>query len=187
MKRFGCDSRPLSPLRRAGIAFLLLLGTGCVTSTIRFTRDDAGSGDVPKSRTKVPRNWDYRTRYSVPSDRLAKVAEGYIGTPYRYAGMSRRGVDCSGLVCLIYRDMCRATLPHSTSKLRNLGRKVNRNSARSGDLVFFRRGPFGWVNHVGIFLDGERFIHASVKRGVIYSGLEEPYYKTRFAEMRRVF
>jgi len=118
---------------------------------------------------------------------MQTVAGTYIGVPYRYAGMSRKGVDCSGLVCLIYKEVSRAKLPHSSRSLRRFGKKVGVNKARCGDLVFFRQGIFGRVSHVGIFLNGTRFIHASTKRGVIYSDLNEEYYHKRFVEIRRIF
>lgn len=173
---------------QAGIGCALLAVTfiGCLSSSVRYTRSSNLVQGVPKKKV-VPANWDYRKNYKVPSNRLSQIANKYLGIPYRYGGMSRKGIDCSGLVCLIYREVNRAKLPHSTRKLRTLGKKVSKQHARSGDLVFFRRGSFGRVNHVGIFLGGETFIHASTKRGVIYSKLSATYYKRHFVEIRRVF
>ncbi|MBN1575066.1 MAG: C40 family peptidase [Chitinispirillaceae bacterium] len=171
---------------RAGIAAgvaCCFIGCG---APIRYTRNGSLPG-ASKQRLTVPRTWDYRKTYSIPGDRLAAVAARYIGIRYRYGGMSRRGTDCSGLVCMIYREVCHAKLPRTTGKQRAIGRKVSLPQAKSGDLVFFRGGVFGRVSHVGIYLSGRKFIHASRKRGVIYSNLDDAYYKEHFVEARRIF
>jgi len=173
-------------LIRVGMLLFLpvLLLTGCISSSIRFT---SASGNGTSQRTKVPADWDYRSTYSISCGRLGQVAHGYLGIRYRYGGMNRNGTDCSGLVCMIYNDVAKAKLPHSSRRQRQLGRVVALRNAKCGDLVFFRGGIFGAITHVGIYLDNNRFIHASTKRGVIYSRLEEEYYKKRFAEVRRIF
>ncbi len=168
------------------ITAVLLGCIGC-SSSVRYTRTGSSTGAASSSRYTVPGNWDYRKQYAIPGDRLAAAAARYLGIPYRYGGMSRRGTDCSGLVCMIYRDVSRAKLPHSTGKQRALGRAVSLQQAKSGDLVFFRGGAFGRVNHVGIYLAGRKFIHASTKRGVMYGDLNDAYYKTHFVEVRRIF
>ena len=176
--------RSLFPLRCLVIAGVIIWCAGC-TSSVRYTR---GKAQVSSAGTYyVPRNWDYRKGYTVPGGRLSSVAARYLGIPYRYGGMSRKGTDCSGLVCMIYREVNHAKLPHSTKRLRALGRKISLRQARAGDLIFFSRGPFGRVNHVGIYLSGKQFIHASTKLGVIYSDLDDGYYKERFVELRRIF
>jgi hypothetical protein len=178
-------------LKRTGRCALVLavFSTGCLTPSVRYTR--TGSGGTVTSSTGTPRRvsagWDYRKTYSVPRGRLEHIARGYLGIPYRFGGMSRRSTDCSGLVCMVYRDVAHVKLPHSTRKLRVMGRKVSAGEARSGDLVFFRRGAFGRVGHVGIYLHDAVFIHASTKKGVMYSSLHDGYYKKNFVEMRRLF
>jgi cell wall-associated NlpC family hydrolase len=162
-----------------------LLSGGCAPS-VRYTRSSK-QVRITASQYLVTPDWDYRANYHVPSSRLNTVSSSYIGTRYRMGGMSRKGIDCSGLVCLVFREINRAKLPHSTGKLRKLGRVVHRNDARSGDLVFFRGGVFNAVNHVGIYLGESIFIHASSGKGVIKSGLDEDYYKEHFVEIRRIF
>lgn len=175
----------LNRLLVAGAVAAAFLSAGC-TSTVRYTRGSKQSIETPR-RSTTKQKQEYR-KYSPPSgDRLAEVAARYIGIPYRYGGMSRRGTDCSGLVCLVFREANDAKLPHSTKMLRELGRRVSVKNATSGDLVFFRRRIYGRVNHVGIYLADGTFIHASRKRGVVYSKLDEAYYRKHFAEIRRVF
>ena len=166
-------------------AVLVFTLVNCAPS-VRYTRTGGQARVSPKSYV-VPGNWDYRKDYKVPPSRLASVISSYIGIPYRWGGMSRQGVDCSGFVCMVYLEVNRAQLPHSTRKLRKQGKSIPLRQARAGDLVFFRTGWARGVNHVGIFLGDGRFAHASSSKGVIYSNLNENYYNERFVEVRRIF
>jgi len=177
-----------SKLRTLFFALCLLAYAGC-TPAVRYTARGAGNSapSVSKPSYRVAANWDYRKSYTIPQSSMASAASKYLGIRYRWGGMSRKGTDCSGLVCMIYHDVCRARLPHSSKKQRALGRLVTPSQAKCGDLVFFGTGHFGRVNHVGIYLGNGKFIHASTKLGVIYSDLDDAYYKKRFVEMRRIF
>lgn len=155
--------------------------TGCAPS-IRYTRSNDG-----QIHYVVPRDWDYRKNYKVPLSRLESIVESYLNTPYRYAGMSRKGVDCSGFVCLVFNQLNHTKLPHSSKRMSHFGREVSLQQAQAGDLVFFKGGLFGSINHVGILMNEKKFAHASVKCGVIYSSLDENYYREHFAQLRRIF
>lgn len=193
MVRYGNAGDGLNAMKKLTVRLLagcmagvIVMLCACLSSSVRYT-SGIGENNSGKREYKVPPGWDYRSTYSVPCERMKQVAASYIGIPYRFGGMSRRGVDCSGLVCLIYREVSRAKLPHSSGALRRLGKKVGDHKAQCGDLVFFKRGIFGRVNHVGIFLNESTFIHASTKKGVIYSNLDDDYYRKHFVEMRRIF
>lgn len=160
---------------------IILLSIGCAPS-VRYTR--SSNGEI---HLYVPRDWDYRKNYKVPQDHLQTIIQKWIGVRYRYGGMSRRGVDCSGFVCLVYQELNGFVLPHSSRKMHRMGKSVSISEARSGDLVFFRGGLFNAINHVGIYIGDNKFAHASSSNGVRYSSLDESYYKKRFAEIRRLF
>jgi lipoprotein Spr len=111
--------------------------------------------------------------------RLYTVASQWIGTPYRYGGNSRRGVDCSGFASILYQDVYgKRLMDSSANMLRYNCKKVRRSGLREGDLVFFRtdRGNRKIPNHVGIYLKNDKFIHATTSKGVTISSLSEPYY-----------
>jgi cell wall-associated NlpC family hydrolase len=156
--------------------------SGCVPA-VRYTRQPTVTAD----KYLVPRNWDYRAGYQVPPARLNAVIASYIGTRYRIGGMSRKGVDCSGFVCLVFREVNHTKLGRSTAKLHRYGYSVSRERARVGDLVFFRGGIWNTVNHVGIYLGKGKFAHASSSRGVMYSSLDEKYFRDHFVDIRRIF
>lgn len=98
----------------------------------------------------------------------------WIGTPYRYGGNDRSGIDCSAFVRSVYRDAFAVELPRTTEQQVQEGREVPASDLRMGDLVFFR--PQGKDRHVGIFLDGGEFAHASTSQGVTISRLDEKYW-----------
>jgi len=119
---------------------------------------------------------------------LMTASAQWLGTPYRYGGNTRSGVDCSGLTKAIYADVFHRQLHRrSIEQYQKDARPVHRSSLQSGDLVFFAPGgnPRN-INHVGIYLKDGRFIHASTSRGVIVSRLDENYYVRNWVAGGRV-
>jgi peptidoglycan endopeptidase LytE len=103
--------------------------------------------------------------------RIVRIARSFLGTPYRWAGASRGGVDCSGLVYAVYRRV-HIQLEHSSYALWDDLRHVHR--PRLGDIVFF--GPRSGPSHVGIYVGHDRFIHApSTGLTVRYGHLRGPW------------
>lgn len=100
----------------------------------------------------------------------------WYGTPYKFGGTSNKGVDCSGFTNILFNDIYNIQLPRIS---RDIAEKVKRKytkDLKEGDLVFFSFGNSGVVNHVGVYLHNNHFVHASTSRGVIISNLSEPYY-----------
>ncbi|MGV8137023.1 MAG: C40 family peptidase [Mangrovibacterium sp.] len=98
-------------------------------------------------------------------------------------------MDCSGLVLNAYQQVYSKKLYRSASgMLYDNCRKIHRGNLCEGDLVFFRvgKGRKRMVNHVGIYLKENRFIHASTSAGVIVSSLDEPYYRKTWVAGGRV-
>lgn len=107
----------------------------------------------------------------------AEVSQ-WLGVPYRYAGLSRRGLDCSGFAYLIYQKVYRKSIPRSTTDQSKMKmHNVSKRSLEAGDFVFFATSGRNKISHVGIYLKDGRFIHASTSNGVIVSHLDEDYYK----------
>lgn len=108
------------------------------------------------------------------------------GTPYRYGGMSRGGVDCSGFVLMTFRDKFDLQLPRETRKQAELGTEIDKDDLLPGDLVFFKTGSGESGLHVGIYDTDNQFIHASTSRGVMRSSLDNVYWQKNFWQARRI-
>lgn len=110
--------------------------------------------------------------------------EDWKGVPYRYGGLSPRGVDCSGFVYLTFLSRLGMEVPRTTLELLKSGDKVKRDEIQVGDLVFFRTGPGN--RHVGIYMGNGDFLHASSSQGVMTSSLSNPYWHRRYWQARRL-
>jgi cell wall-associated NlpC family hydrolase len=94
-------------------------------------------------------------------------------------------MDCSGLVARVLNSHG-ITAPHNSRALYRLGKAVARKDLRSGDLVFFHTRGRG-ISHVGIYMGGGKFVHASSGKGrVRVDTLDEGYYARRYVGARRV-
>jgi len=126
------------------------------------------------------------------SDSIAVLAQlndqlgSWRGTPYRYGGMSRRGIDCSGFVLTTYRDKFNLQLPRMTSEQALIGTRISKDQLQPGDLVFFKTGSGENGLHVGIYDADNQFIHASTSQGVTRSSLDNVYWRKYFWQARRL-
>lgn len=104
--------------------------------------------------------------------KLIELAEGYLGTPYKWAGQSPKGFDCSGFTCYIMHEFGK-TIPRSSDDQYKDATKIKIKEAQPGDLIFFDSGS--GINHVGIVVsnDGEtiNMIHSSTSSGVILTNI----------------
>jgi hypothetical protein len=122
--------------------------------------------------------------------RVIEASKKYEGTPYRYGGMTTKGLDCSGFLCLIFKDALNVALPRSASGLYSWAEKTTLDNAQPGDFLFFKTDKSGNITHVALYLGERRFIHAASdgsKTGVIYSSLDEKYWANSYAGAGRVF
>jgi len=118
---------------------------------------------------------------------LIDTAFEFLGVPYKWGGMDpKKGIDCSYFVQTIYKSFG-MVLPRTSNLQFKVGKKVTRDELVPGDLVFFRKYPRGSrINHVGIYIGNDQFIHAALGAGkVTVSSLNETYFKKRFSGAKR--
>ncbi len=116
---------------------------------------------------------------------LKTKAFGFLGTRYRFGGTSKNGLDCSAFVQKVFNEM-EVALPRTAREQFEKGDLVIRGDMQKGDLVFFRTYA-SFPSHVGIYLGGNRMIHASSRdRKVVISSVDTPYYRSRFIGAKRI-
>lgn len=119
--------------------------------------------------------------------KLYEEAEKLLGIPYRPGGAGSRGTDCSGLTRQIYANLFGINIPHNSRDQNRLPflKDVSSDELQPGDLIFW--GPSKKrINHVGIYLDDGKFLHASRGSGVTISSLSDRYWQNRFIGSKRV-
>lgn len=124
---------------------------------------------------------------TVSGSEIVSLAQQYLGVPYVYGGSSPSGFDCSGFTMYIFAQVG-VKLPHGATSQLSYGASVSRSELQPGDLVFFQ--DYGAVaSHVGIYIGGDQFIHASSSSGnsrcVTVSSLAESYYANHYYTARR--
>lgn len=121
----------------------------------------------------------------LPSSQLLEAVNEWYGVRYRSGGNTKKGVDCSGFTVAVYSAVYGMTLPRVSREQYRVSRKISTTELQEGDLVFFNTTGRG-VSHVGVYLGNNKFIHASVSRGVMVNDLFENYYLKRFVGAGRI-
>lgn len=155
---------------------VLLAVVGCSSASV-------SDSPLEKSLKPVPKQ-TLSQSLPVNNGMFDGVYHTWKGTPYRYGGSSKKGIDCSAFVQVGYSSVYQKMLPRTTLELVKKGKQVKRHTAKEGDLVFFRTGRNS--RHVGIYLGNSEFLHASQSKGVIISRLDNPYWKRHFWQIRRL-
>ena len=129
------------------------------------------------------------TQLSADQKKLLSTARSYLGTKYKYGGTSKKGMDCSGLICTSYNEIG-ITLPRTSSDQSNYGKRIYIGELVPGDLVFFGHKPNSKkITHVGMVTevkDGTiTFIHASSSQGVVENDMTTGWWRDRYIKAVR--
>lgn len=110
----------------------------------------------------------------------------WLGTPYKFGGSSENGIDCSGFTKVVYKHVFDFLTARNSSEIHKDTRQIEKNELKEGDLVFFKIKS-KTINHLGIYLGNNKFVHASLSNGVVISDLTEAYYTRYYYTSGRIF
>jgi len=142
----------------------------------------------PETKAASPLQLKYAQLLNTDADQIQDISlyqniDDWYGTRYKLGGTTKTGIDCSAFVQTIFLSAFGITLPRTARDQYKATRRISRTGLQEGDLLFFNTR--GGVSHVGIYLQNNKFVHASVA-GVVISDMFEPYYVRHFIAAGRV-
>lgn len=172
------------------LTFSMMILVSCGSSKNVVVKREVPTKSVKKAENLKTLESNYSGKNSNVVSELLKDAQKYLGAPYKYAGNTSSGFDCSGFTVKVF-DENSTKIPRRSEDQSSAGKEIAIREAKPGDLVFFATAGGSRVSHVGIVHDigndGEiKFIHASTSKGVIISSLNEKYWNNAYLFARRV-
>lgn len=166
---------------------LVLITAFCMASCSHSRK--LASGNTTPGKTAL-NDKDLRKKYASriaasPQDidnlSLYRFIDTWYGTPYRYGGTGRNGIDCSAFSGKLYTTIYSTNIPRTAQLQYDASKKVKKGKLKEGDLVFFNEGGRK-ITHVGVYLRNHYFVHASTGNGVIISNLDDNYWDEHFVK-----
>jgi lipoprotein Spr len=120
----------------------------------------------------------------VKNKKMFEFIDDWYGTPYRLGGTTKKGVDCSAFSQFLFASVYGSSIPRTAREQYNLTSRISRTELKEGDLIFFNTR--GGVSHVGVYLQNNKFVHASTSGGVMISDIFEEYWARKFVGVGRL-
>jgi len=135
---------------------------------------------IPGNINKSP-----NSRNESLEEKIVKTALGYLGVPYRWGGLSSRGMDCSGFVQKVFSSNG-ISLPRTAEEQFRVGKAVSLDQLQIADRLYFASRN-GKIDHTGIYIGGGLFIHsARSKGGVSIDSIDDPKWRNMFVGAKRL-
>lgn len=181
-------------------SFLIFLGSALISCTAANNRpapvEDFSKTNPPTKKTATKVQGE-TAKGQVSANKLGVTSSSesikialqqhyneWRGVKYKYGGLSKNGIDCSGFTYITYKNLFNKNTPRSTKLLANSGKFINKSQLQPGDLVLYK--TTSTVRHVGIYYGDNKFLHASKSKGVMISDMNLDYWRSRYWQSRRV-
>jgi lipoprotein Spr len=173
-------------MKKISILFALFISVSVATvqaqtKTVPNTtqESDKPADDQDKSLVKDYLSQIMGVALSTTSNvKLFQFVYDWIGTPYRFGGSSKKGIDCSAFTKELYSKVFNLDIQRNSRDIFSMVSPVKKDELKEGDLVFFKIHSRS-ISHVGIYLGNNKFAHASNK-GVSINNLDDDYYSRYF-------
>lgn len=178
-------------LQASSLLLASILISGCATGKIT-TSPQQQKPQPPQQQIPQPQSQTKSSPISIDDSlenlfwrkSLEDHFKRWKGTRHVLGGNSRKGIDCSAYTQRVFKDLFDWNLPRTTRQQVEIGKRISKSDLRVGDLVFFSQN--GRIDHVGIYLGDNYFMHVGSKRGVSRSRLDQGYWKQYYTSARRV-
>jgi len=120
----------------------------------------------------------------VKNTKMFEFIDDWYGTPYRLGGTTKKGVDCSAFSQFLFSSVYGLSIPRTAREQYNLTSRISRTQLNEGDLIFFNTR--GGISHVGVYLQNNKFVHASTSGGVMISDIFDEYWAKKFVGVGRL-
>jgi cell wall-associated NlpC family hydrolase len=120
----------------------------------------------------------------VKNAKMFEFIDDWYGTPYRLGGTTKKGVDCSAFTQFLFTSVYGLSIPRTAREQYNLTSRISRTQLKEGDLIFFNTR--GGISHVGVYLQNNKFVHASTSGGVMISDVFDEYWARKFVGVGRL-
>jgi lipoprotein Spr len=164
---------------------IIIFFVTALNASAQFSSDTSDSEQINLQRCYIYSNLLGYNIDTICNEELFATLSEWLGTKYCYSGNSKKGIDCSGFVSMLYKKAFHVQLDGSSGDIFKSVKPLKKSQLREGDMVFFKIRK-KQISHVGVYLGQNKFAHASVKAGVTIDDLDEPYYKKYFFRAGRV-
>jgi lipoprotein Spr len=120
----------------------------------------------------------------VRNTKMFEFIDDWYGTPYKLGGTTKKGVDCSAFSQFLFTSVYGFGIARTARDQYAETKRISRTQLKEGDLIFFNTR--GGISHVGVYLQNNKFVHASTSGGVMISDIFEEYWARKFVGVGRL-
>lgn len=167
-----------------------LIAIAFSTTSCRSHKDNSTN----TTNTTVPKTKKVKEKYAtllnvdeskIENVKLYSFIDEWYGVPYKYGGKNKSGIDCSNFTSTLYSNIYGKSVSGSSASIYEQCKTISKSNLEEGDLVFFKIDG-DKISHIGVYLQNNKFVHATTKKGVMIDDLDETYYKKYFYKAGRL-